>query len=606
MALFNELTTNLERTLIPTKYNLKHLASFTNKELFSRCLSYFLPHKAKLVVGFLSIFVISAANSGTAYLVKPAMDQIFVEKDADSLYLIPLAFFSIIVGKGIFRFLQNYLMNITGFLVLEQLRNELFTKIIKLPLSYFEESQTGMLMSRILGDVSAIRESIPTAVMLIREIITCVGLIGVIVYMDWKLALWAIFGIPLSIYPIIVYGKKLRQVGRDFQVQAADINSLIQERLSGVRIIKAFNMEDKEADSFKDESRNIVKLSIRKTLLSEFSSRIMELIGGAGVGVVLWYGGNQVLSGLSTPGAFFSFVAAMIMMYDPIKKINSCNRTLQSSLASAERVFSVLDSSNIQIEPSGSLGVASRFDKLDIKDITFTYPTGSTPALKNYSITIKRNEQVALVGRSGSGKTTLANLIPRFYDVSDGAITLNDIPILEYHIGELRRSIGMVSQDTFLFNKSIRDNIAYGNPQVAKDDVEKAAKAAFAHDFICDLPAGYDTIIGERGVKLSGGQKQRLTIARALVKNPPLLILDEATSALDTESERIVQNALENLMQERTTIVIAHRLSTVINADRIVVMRDGRIEDIGPHEELLQRCEYYQLLYNKQFGDKQS
>ena len=582
-------------------YNLNNLHTFGNRYLMKRCLDYFLPHKTKILIGFLSIFAVSGANAATAYLVKPAMDQMFVNKDQSALLLIPIAFMAVVIGKGVFRFLQNYLMNLTGYLVLEQLRNDMFAKIVSLPLSYFEESQIGMLMSRILGDVGKIRASIPQAIMIIREIITCISLIGVVFYMDWKLAIGAAVTLPLAVYPIIRFGQKLRKLGRKLQVQSADINTLTQERLSGVRVIKAFNMEKEETASFRTESRNMVAISKKQTVISELSSRIMELIGGVGAGFVLWYGGKQVVDGVSTPGTFFSFMTALIMLYDPIKKIDGANRTLQASLAAAERVFSILDSPTVVSETSGTKQLELPFERLDIDDISFTYPTASVPAIKHLTLNIKRNEQVALVGHSGSGKTTLANLVPRFYDIDKGGISINGIPIQEYELGRLRRNIGIVSQDTFLFNKSIRDNIAYGTPDISQEEVEVAAKAAYAHDFIMDLPEGYDTMVGERGVKLSGGQKQRLTIARALIKNPPLLILDEATSALDTRSEQIVQKALANLMHDRTTIVIAHRLSTIINSDRIVVMRKGEVLDEGSHATLMERCEYYQMLYNGQF-----
>ncbi|SOB60763.1 Lipid A export ATP-binding/permease protein MsbA [Pseudodesulfovibrio profundus] len=588
------------------KYNLNNLETFDNKYLLKRCLSYFLPHKGKVLIGFLSIFAVSGANAGTAYLVKPAMDEMFINQDRTALLLIPIGFFALIVGKGIFRFLQSYLMNMTGYLVLEQLRNDMFKKIVHLPLSYFEESQVGMLMSRILGDVAEVRNSIPAVVMLIREFITCFGLLGVILYMNWKLAIWAAITLPLTIYPIILFGKKLRKLGRKMQIQSADINSLTQERLSGIRVIKAFNMENEETRNFYDESHNIVRLSKKQILYSEISTRIMELIGGLAASLVLWYGGKQVLDGVGTPGTFFSFMASLIMLYDPIKKINNSNKTIQRSLASAERVFSLLDSPEVTREESGKVQFNESFEGLEIKDLNFAYPSTSNLVIKNLSLDVKKNQQVALVGHSGSGKTTLANLIPKFYEITDGDILINGTSIKEYDIGTLRRSIGIVSQDTFLFNKSIRDNIAYGNADVDQSVVETAAQAAYAHEFIVDLPNGYDTVVGERGVKLSGGQKQRLTIARALVKNPPLLILDEATSALDTKSERIVQKALENLMSDRTSIVIAHRLSTVINSDRIVVMQNGEIVDVGTHEELLERCDYYKVLYTEQFTKQSS
>ncbi|GAB7022263.1 ABC transporter ATP-binding protein [Salidesulfovibrio brasiliensis] len=586
-----------------SQYNLKHIEHFDNRHLLKRCLHYFKPHKWKVIIGVLSAVIVSGTNAATAYLVKPAMDNIFVEKDTVALVLVPLAFFGVILIKSIFRFTQTYLMNTTGLLVLERLRNEMFSRIIYLPMRFFEESQVGMLMSRILGDVNGIRESVPTMVMAIREVITCIGLVGVVIYQDWKLAIIALIVLPVCAVPIVHFGKRLRKLGRGLQVQIADINSVVHECLSGVRLIKAFHTEQKEFKSFSKESNGIVRLSKKQVLASELSSRIMELAAGIAISGVLWYGGKQVLEGTSTPGTFFSFVTAMIMLYEPIKKLNDANKNIQKSLASAERVFGLLDSEDIQPETGGTKEVSIPLQEIEIRDITFTYPTVTTPALKGLNLTVRKNEQVALVGPSGSGKTTLVNLLPRFYDVDTGEIRFNGIPIEEYDLGLLRRSIGIVSQDPILFNMSIKDNIGYGFDNVTEEQIIEASKAAFAHEFIEGLPNGYDTICGERGVKMSGGQKQRITIARALIKDPALLILDEATSALDTQSERVVQKALDNLMQERTSIVIAHRLSTVLNADRIVVMHKGEVLDIGTHDELLKSCPLYGQLYKMQFSE---
>ncbi|WP_272699392.1 ABC transporter ATP-binding protein [Desulfovibrio sp. Fe33] len=549
----------------------------------------------------LSAIIVSSTNAATAYLVKPAMDNVFVQKDEVALVLVPLAFMGVVVVKSIFRFTQVYLMNITGFMVLDKLRQDLFKRILQLPLRFFEESQVGMLMSRVLGDVEGIRESIPTLVMAIREIITVISLIGVIVFQDWKLAIIALLVLPLCVMPVVWFGRRLRKLGRRLQVQGADISSVVQEIFSGIRLIKAFCTEKQESLNFNRESGKIVNISKKQTLVGELSSRFMELAGGVAISGVLWYGGSQVLSGHSTPGTFFSFVTALIMLYEPIKKLTESNKVLQRSLASAERVFGLLDSEYVRPEPTGGLELQKPIRTIELKDAVFTYPTLDKPVLKNLTLTIRQNERIALVGPSGAGKTTLANLLPRFYDLDSGSITINGTDIGSLDLRSLRLSIGIVSQESILFNLSIRENIGYGTKDVTEEQIVNAAKAAYAHEFIESLPEGYDTVCGERGVKLSGGQKQRITIARALVKDPALLILDEATSALDTQAERVVQKALDNLMKDRTSVVIAHRLSTVINADRIVVMQQGEIVGIGRHEELLETCPLYAKLYSIQF-----
>lgn len=370
-------------------------------------------------------------------------------------------------------------------------------------------------------------------------------------------------------------------------------------------MIKAFANEKLEAGKFEEENHRLVYIAIKQILHSELSSRVMEVVGALGIGLVLWYGGSQVIDGHSTPGTFFSFIAALIMLYEPIKKINNANMTIQRAFAGAERVFEILDSPDINIEKGGSTDLKIPFKKLEIKDLTFSYPSSETPVLDNISLDVKAGQRVAIVGPSGSGKTTLVNLIPRFYDSQNGGIILNGRPVDEYSLKSLRLNIGMVSQETFLFNATVRENIAYVAQNSPMEEVREAAQTAFAHEFIEKLSDGYDTVVGERGVRLSGGQKQRLTIARALLKNPPLLILDEATSALDTESERIVQMALENLMKDRTSIVIAHRLSTVLSADVIVVMEKGKIVAKGRHKELLKTSPLYLKLYNMQFQDNQ-
>ncbi|TIH19802.1 ATP-binding cassette domain-containing protein [Marinifilum sp. JC120] len=574
-----------------------------NKHLIRRCLSYFGPYKFKIFISFVSMIIVAAATGATAYLIQPAMDDIFINKDREALMMVPIAFVAVMLIKGVFRFLQTYLMNSTGLLVLEQLRNDLFHKIICLPMNFFEESQVGMLMSRILNDVIEIRASLPSFIMMIREAFTIICLIGLVFYRDPYLAAFAVLVLPLAIFPFFYFGRKLRKLGRKNQSKISDINSLLQESFSGVKVIKAFANENIETGRFKKENGRLVRIAIKEILNSELSSRIMEIVGAFGIGLVLWYGGVQVIDGHSTPGTFFSFIAALVMLYDPIKKMNTSNIAIQRALAGAERVFEILDSPKINVEQGGVTELEQDFKKLEIKNLTFSYPSSEAPVLDNINLDVKAGQKIAIVGPSGSGKTTLVNLIPRFYDAKQGVIKINGRQVSDYSLKSLRLNIGMVSQETFLFNATVRDNIAYVSQDADLESVHQSAKNAFAHEFIEKLPEGYETMVGERGVRLSGGQKQRLTIARALLKNPPLLILDEATSALDTEAERIVQLALENLMKDRTSIVIAHRLSTVLSADVIVVMEKGKIVSKGSHKELLKRCPLYIKLYNMQFQD---
>lgn len=592
---------NDKENLLPESYNLQNIEHFSNRHLLLRCVTYFWPYKWRILFAMLCAMVVSAATGATAYLIKPAMDEIFVNKDATALVMIPLAYLGVIVAKSFARFYQVYIMNVTGFIILDKLRRELFERMMVLPLRFYEESQVGMLMSRVLGDVMGIRNSVPSLVMMIREGFTMIGLVGVVLYQDLELALIAVVILPVLIYPVILFGKRLRKIGRKIQAQMADINSVAEECLNNVRLVKAFGTEIEETNNFNKESHGIVNLSKKQVVASEVSTRIMELVGGAAVSFVLWYGGTRVLTGESTPGTFFSFVAALIMLYEPIKKINQSNKNVQAALASAERVFGLLDSRFVVPEVSGTTPFEPPLGKIELRNVTFTYPTGVAPAVKNLSLVVKGGESIAIVGPSGSGKTTLINLLPRFYDIDSGEICFNGTNVCEYDLKSLRRNIGIVSQEPLLFNTTIKENIGYGQKDVIQEQIVSAAEAAYAHEFIMGLTDGYDTVCGVRGVKMSGGQKQRLTIARALLKDPQLLILDEATSALDTQAERIVQKALENLMKNRTSIVIAHRLSTVLNADTIVVMSKGEIVDKGRHADLLERCSLYQTLHRMQF-----
>ncbi|KAF5058074.1 Lipid A export ATP-binding/permease protein MsbA [anaerobic digester metagenome] len=579
---------------------MKLLENHTVK-LLRRSLSYFLPYKLLIVASFAALGIVALSTAGAAYLVQPALDEIFINKDQTALVLVPFLLVGVFLAKGLGLFVQKYLMSYCGTKVLEQLRYELFAKIICLPLDFFGETRVGMLMSRIISDVNLISASLPELIRIIQHSLTMVGLIGLVLYRDAQLAFWACLVFPLAVYPVIYFGRKLRKIGRKYQSELADISSHLQESFNGLRVVKAFASEEFEKNKFRLVSNNLARIGIRGKMYNQLSSPIMELIGAVGAGLVIWYGGSQVVAGHRTPGEFFSFMTALIMLYDPFKSISQANNTIQQAMAGAERVFEILDSTDLIEETGGTIEFNPPFSTLSFERVSFFYPGSPEPALKDIDLTINAGERIALVGQSGAGKTTFAHLVPRFHDCTEGVIRLNGRPLRDYTLASLRTNIGIVSQDPFLFNLSVRDNIAYGQPGTDQILVEQAAKAAYAHDFIMELHQGYDTVVGEKGVKLSGGQKQRLTIARAIMKNPALLILDEATSALDTESERIVQQALDNLMKGRTSIVIAHRLSTVLSADRIIVMRDGEIVSQGTNEQLLQNCPLYTKLYTLQF-----
>ncbi|PIE66217.1 MAG: ABC transporter ATP-binding protein [Desulfobacterales bacterium] len=571
--------------------------------LVKRVGTYFLQYKFRIFLSLVSTLLVAACTAATAFLVKPALDNIFINKDTTSLIYIPIMLIALFALKGLFMFLQKYEMNYCGLKVLEQLRNELYAKIIYLPTSFFNESQVGMLMSRIVSDVELIRHSMPEFIRMVRQAITMLGLIGLVIYRDPYLAFWALLVLPLTAWPFIFFGKKLRKIGRKNQQQIASITAILQESLSGLSVVKAFATERQECTQFKETNGELVRIAVKGVRYNEMSSPIMELIGAVGMGLVIWYGGSQVIAGTSTPGTFFSFMTGLIMLYEPFKSINSANIYIQQALAGAERVFDILDSTAIQVETQGDVVYDHYFHSLCLDHVTFVYPGATTPALRDVHLTIHAGEKIALVGSSGAGKTTLAGLIPRLHEPTSGTILLNGTPLPDFTLESLRTGIGVVSQDAFLFNASIADNIAYGQTNATPEQIQQAAQAAYAHEFITDLPQGYATLVGERGTKLSGGQKQRITIARALLKNPSLLILDEATSALDTEAEAIVQKALDNLMRDRSSIVIAHRLSTIVASDRIIVMEHGRIIDEGKHEALLQRCSLYKKLYTIQFAD---
>lgn len=569
---------------------------------FKRILRLSKPHIPKFLLAMVCMLAVGATTSALAFLVKPALDGIFLAKDVAKLKWIPLIIVAMYFIKGVCSYGQTILMNFIGQRVVTDLRSDLYNHIQKQSLSFFGKNPTGILMSRITNDVNLIQGAVSEAVSsLFKDSFTLVGLIFVIFYRDWKLAIIAVFVFPLTIYPIAKFGEKMRKIATGTQVTMGSLTSMLQETISGTRIVKAFGMEAYEGRRFSKENEDLFRLFMKSVSIRAISSPFMEFLGGLGIAAIVFYGGYQVIQGTSTPGTFFSFLTALIMLYEPVKRLTNVNNTFQQGISAATRVFDIMDKTPGIRNREGAIELPRISRGIEIRDVTFSY--GDEPVLRNINLAVKAGEVVAFVGMSGGGKTTLVNLIPRFYDVTEGQILIDGHDIRDVTIESLRGQIGIVTQQTILFNDTVRNNIAYGDIQKSEEEIVNAAKAANAYQFIRNLPRGFDTIIGEQGARLSGGEKQRLSIARALLKDAPILILDEATSSLDTESEMEVQGALENLMKGRTTLVIAHRLSTISHADRIIVLVAGEIVEEGTHESLLAKKGEYFKLYTMQFKD---
>jgi subfamily B ATP-binding cassette protein MsbA len=572
---------------------------------FKRLLTYSRPYWWRIAIAALASSLVGSMDGIFAYLSGRLVKQLFVQSNWHLLQYIPLAVIVIFLLRGLSRYTNDYFIKTAGQLAIQDIRNELYQRNIRLSLGFFNRHQIGVLISKVLNDVSMMQEGIANVITgLFRDGFGALILLGVIFYLNWKLAIIAAFVLPATVYPAQKIGRRIKKAARESQGRMGKLTSILQESYAGIKVLKAFGMEDKEIAKFSAANREFYRF-VRKGIKYEgISVPVMELLTSFGVAGVFWAGLYMVRNGMLKPENLFSFIAAMILLFNPVKKLSNSYNILQRSLGAAERVFDAIDVEQEIVDPPQPLEFGRSTGNVTLRDVWFRYNEGDDWVLRSINLEGRCGEIIALVGQSGGGKTTLVSLIPRFYDVSRGVVCIDGFDIRSLRLKELHNQIALVDQETFLFNDSITGNIRFGKPDATDAEVEAAARAAFAHDFIMEMPDGYATNIGDRGVRLSGGQRQRICIARAILKDAPVLILDEATSALDTESEQMVQKALNNLMANRTTFVIAHRLSTILHADIIVVLEDGAIVESGNHTELLDRNGLYKKLYDLQFQNR--
>lgn len=560
-------------------------------------------NRVRLLLAMACMLVEAAGTSTAAYLVKPVLDDIFINKNGEMLRLIPPGIVGIYLLRSLALFYGDFFMSYVGQDIIRRLRNRLYDSIQDLHLAFFHKETTGVLMSRIINDVNFVKDMLSSTITgSLRDCFTIIGLVFVIFYQIWYLAAFAVLVLPAAFIPIVIFGRRVRRTSTGCQEAMADISAFMHETFAGNKIVKGFGMEGYEKKRFFDKTDRLFRMEMKEALARLITSPINLFLGGLGAALIVWYGGLKVISGTYTAGTFFSFLTAVLLLYKPVKDLSKFNNAIQRGLAATDRIFDIIEKEPGIPEDPNSVEIETRPHRVAFHDVSFKYD--DEMVLQDVNLDVDPGKVLAIVGMSGGGKTSLVNLIPRFYDVSSGSITIDGVDIRRISLASLRRQIAIVTQEPILFNDSVRSNIAYGRLGAAEDKIIAAAQAAYAYDFVLNFPKQFDTNIGELGARLSGGEKQRICIARALLKDVPILILDEATASLDTAAEKTVQKALENLMHGRTTFVIAHRLSTILKADHIIVLADGRIVEQGSHQALLSLRGAYFRLYQMQFSDE--
>ena len=569
--------------------------------LYKRILSYIKPYLHILSIALLCTMLAAAGNLYLPWIFRDMIDKVLNAKDYYMLNVISASIVVIFLLRGIFLYGQNYLMSYVGQHVIIDIRSEVFRKLQRLSMSFYDKNKTGTIMSYVTNDVNALQGAmVDNTIELVTEGIILIGSVCAMIYLDWKLTLFTILTFPVVLYFMNYFGKKIRRSGGQIQEATADITSVLQESVSSARVVKSFVREQYEIERFERENEANLKANLKNAKYMATLTPTIEFVAALGVTLILWYGGNNVIAGETTAGSLVAFLAYAVNISNPIKRITRVSGNIQKALAAAQRVFDVLDLREEVRDLPDAKALPAVTGNVSFEHVTFSYNTGDE-ILHDLSFTAKPGQAIGLVGPSGAGKSTVASLLPRFYDCDAGTIRIDGTDIRHVTLDSLRNQVGIVPQETILFNGSVYDNILYGRLDATKEEIEAAAKAANAHDFIMELPEGYNTMLGDRGMNISGGQRQRIAIARAILKDPRILILDEATSALDTESERVVQEALNRLMVGRTSIIIAHRLSTIKNADRILVLDKGKLVEDGTHEELMAKNGLYAHLYQIQY-----
>lgn len=574
--------------------------------LYLRILSYIKPYMHRLIFAMFCTIMAAAGNLYIPWIIKDMIDEVLADKNGTMLNWIAASIIAIFVVRGLFWYGQNYLMSYVGQSVIIDIRAAVFKKLQRLSVSFYDKNKTGTIMSYVTNDVNALQSAmVENTIEMITEGFILIGSVVAMIYLDWRLTLFTVCTFPGVLWFMEFFGKKIRKTGGRIQECTADITSVLQESVASARVIKSFVREDYEVDRFDVENRANFRANMKNAQLMATLTPVVELVAAIGVTMIIWYGGNNVINGTITAGSLVAFLTYAVNISNPIKRLTRVIGNIQKALAAAQRVFMIIDMPEEIAESRDAKQLPEVSGKVEFQNVSFAYDDKGN-VITDLSFSVKPGEVIAIVGPSGAGKSTIANLLPRFYDVNKGDIKIDGHSVREVTLDSLREQVGIVPQETMLFNGSVYNNILYGRLDATKEEIEAAAKAANAHDFIMQLTDGYETKLGDRGVNLSGGQRQRIAIARAILKNPRILILDEATSALDTESERVVQEALDRLMVGRTSFVIAHRLSTVKNADKILVLEKGNLVESGTHDELLALDGLYAHLYKIQYRNKEA